>query len=49
MYDTVHFYIRDGTTDFTQLNKYLKQVKLAYNECGILKGVLVLLVSFVFN
>jgi hypothetical protein len=38
MYDTVHFYIHDGTTDFTQLNKYLKQVKLAYNECGIFKG-----------
>lgn len=38
MYDTVHLYIRDGTTDFTQLNKYLARVKPNYDERNMFKG-----------
>ena len=38
MYDTVHLYIRNGTTDFTQLNQYLARVKPNYDERNMFKG-----------
>ena len=38
MYDTVHLYINDGTTDFTLLNKYLARVKPNYDERNMFKG-----------
>lgn len=36
MYDTVHFQIGDGTTDFTPLAKYLSNVKNVSDEDGVL-------------